>query len=231
MSFRVVGITALGTVLLGACNQPPNPNPIGNPHTPTLVQVSSIANVVKCELNYTFTHYPNLMQLIAVEAPKTPTIKGTLHLQNVIVTSDSGTVGFKVPVLNDSGGSGTYTNKNTNTQTVDLKFDLAIDPRKPAPAQCVAGPERVGIVGHPFVVLLQGIGAEYAKIDTGSPTINLGELDYNSQFDVERDASGNLKLDFVIFTAEGTHEQNRTSTQSLELDFTLTGLGPRFQTQ
>jgi len=230
MSLRVTGLILSGTVLLSACNQPPPPNPIPNGPPPTLVQVSSIVNVVKCELNYTFKQYPRLLPLIT-EKGKPPKISGVLHLQDVVVNTDAATAGLDIKVLNDSGLSGAYTKKDTGTQTADIKFDLEIDPRKPAPAQCVGGPEAIGIVGHPFAALLNGIGAEYLKIDVGSPAIQLGELDYTSQFDVERDASGGLKLDFVIFNIQGTHERDLTTTQSLELDFKLSGFNPRLMSQ
>jgi len=226
MRLRNFGTFILGTTLLAGCNQPPPVNPVGNIQPPSLVAVSSVVNAIKCELNYTF-HDPRIAQLVGTK--EAGAVEGTLHLENVIVDKSTLNGGLQIGSAIKIGPTGSYTASTTGTQTADVKFKLAIDPSQPPPAQCNAGTEQVTINHgeHPFITLLQGILAEYDKIDKGSPTIQMGELDYTSQFDVERDASGGVTLDFLIFSAGQTQERDLTTTQALELDFDLSKLPPK----
>jgi hypothetical protein len=199
---------------------------------PSLVPVSAVVNVVKCELNYTFAQNKDFQALVGATEGKHGSVAGTLHLENVVVRSTTDTAGLEFsPLKITVGPSGTLARKRTDTQAVDVKFTLDIDPALPKPVECVdqTSGARMEIAGHPFVPLLQGILAEYAKINPGDPKIQLGELDYTSQFDVERDLSGGLKLEFLIFSAEHTYERDYTTTQSLELDFNLNTLPVRIQ--
>lgn len=236
MYLRNFGTILLGTTVLGACNQPPPINPVSNMRPPAVVAVSAVVNVIKCELNYTFTHDKDPskldpLQLVGAVGGKTGEIDGTLHLENVIVDKNTLDGGLEIGSAIKIGPSGNLTRTNTNTQTVDVKFTLEVDPNRPAPTQCAAKSDNktVYVEGHPFFALLDGIASEYNKINPGSPRIALTELDYTSQFDVESDVSGGVKLEFLIFSAEQTAERDLTSTQSLELDFKLTGAPQKLQ--
>lgn len=231
MHLRNFGTFLLAITLLSACGKPPPPlNPASNMQPPGLVAVSAVINVIKCELNYTFTHDKDPhkldpLQLIGAVGGKAGEIDGTLHLENVVVDKNTVDGGLQIGSAIKVGPSGNMTQTNTNTQTVDVKFTLEVDPSHPAPPQCEAtsNGRRVEIDGHPFFVLLDGIATEYNKVDAGSPFIKLTDLDYTSAFDAESDKSGGIKLEFLIFSAEKTAEHDMTTTQALELDFKLTG--------
>ena len=231
MRIRTIGTFLVTTGLLGACNQPQPVNPVSNIPPPSLVAVSSVVNAIKCELNYTF-HDAEVGQLVGTTDDQ-HTVDGTLHLENVVVDKRSLDGGLEIGSAIKIGPSGNLTTSTTGTQTADVEFKLDIDPTKPAPAQCDTGPDRVTINNgdHPFVTLLRGILVEYGKINSGAPAIQMGKLKYTSNFDVERDVSGGVKLEFLIFSAGQTQERDLTNTQGLELDFDLSKLPPRIMIQ
>ena len=231
MYLRKVGAFLLISSLLSGCQQPGPVTPTSLP-PPSLIPVSAVINVVKCELNYTFAQDKRFQALVGATGDKHGEIKGTLHLENVVAGSTTDTAGLEFsPLKITVGPSGSIVRTRTNTQVAEVNFKLDIDPAQPKPAQCVdqSSGARLEIAGHPFVPLLEGILTEYSKINHGDPKIQLEELDYTSQFDVEEDLSGGIKVEVLIFSAEHTYERDYTTTQALELDFDLSSLAPTLQ--
>ena len=189
---------------------------------PSLLPVSKVVNAIKCELAETFQKRPEFYDLLA-EDDEGADIGAELELSNAVTRSVDGSAGLEVQFggLGVSADGGASRSRATG-QTVGIEFSYDLDRTATAmPAFCATLAQDVRVKGDPFVELLAGVQSQYQQLGAGEPRVKLGAVNYGSNFEVDEEASGGVKISFLVFSIGGNRSVGRSSGQSLNLAFQL----------
>lgn len=187
------------------------------------VQISEVVNAIKCELAQTFAdgRYKTKVK---------SDISGSLKLTEILAKKTDGEGGVELEIGPVTlGGTGSASQSRTAQNALDITFDYLDVHNASVPAYCSALAQSVYVKGDPFVDILDGLVAEYGRIEKGAPKVQLKAIEYSVAFDLEREMGANGEISVIIFKIGGGYSETRTSSRELTLTFDLDkdGLPPR----
>jgi hypothetical protein len=179
------------------------------------VQVSSVVNAIKCELAETFSkrNYGGRVKR---------SVAGSLKLTEVVAKKVEGEGGLEVELGAVSvGGGGSGSRENSAQSSLNIAFEYNVPRSVTVPSFCSSLQKSVYVQGDPFIDILDGLIAEYKKIEEGAPTVQLKSVEYVVGFDIEKESNANLEAKVLIFKVGGGYTKTATSSQELTLSFDI----------
>ncbi len=194
------------------------------PPQPKLVAVGNVINALKCELAETFSKRNYVRDLLKEdpEGSGVAKIEATLTLSNAIASGNSGEGGLEVGAFGATVGvSGSGERKISRGNKIDFDFSFAARDMMEVPSFCRDLDSQIRIEGDPFVTILNGISAEYDRIERAEPKVKFGPLSFTSEFEVEKSSEYGGEIALLVFKIGMKHTSSFTESQSLKLKFNI----------
>ena len=213
---------------LGGCGGNPDRPRANSAQPPKLVAIGNVINALKCELAETFKDNAYVATLLKEQTDENgqPTgfakIDATLTLSNTLATGVKGSGGLEIEAFGATlGGSGSRGRDVTRSNDIGFDFSFAAKDGMAVPAFCQTLDQKVRIEGDPFVEILNGISAEYDRIERAEPKVKFGPLSFTSKFDVKRSSEAGVEFALLIFKIGATRTTAFSESQTLKLKFDI----------